>query len=122
MEYQSKLDSAFDMVAATRIARSTYAPPLYRLLWRTGLFPSPPHFASFGFNFALSTAGFGVLFGAVMLLWECSRHGWTAVVAAVVAAGAVVGGVLFGLTAAGYYRYSARKHRLPLWSQLKAEP
>jgi Family of unknown function (DUF6404) len=119
MTNPSKLSSALAMVAATGIGRSSYAPPLYRLLWRVGLFLPPPHFASFGFNFVFSTAWFGVLWGAIMWFSLWSQQGTSSVVAAVEA---VVAGALFGLVLAAYYRYGARKHELPLWSELKAEP
>jgi len=118
MKYPSKLDSALAMVAATGIWRSSYAPPLYRLFWRVGLFLPPPHFASFGFNFIFMTAWFGVVWGAIMWFSVWSQYSGSGVVAAVVA---VVAGVLFGLAMAAYYRYGARKYKLPLWSQLKAE-
>ena len=51
MNYPSKLSSALAMLATTGLSRSSYEPPLYRLLWRVGLLLPPPHFASFGFNF-----------------------------------------------------------------------
>jgi hypothetical protein len=35
---------------------------------------------------------------------------------------AIVASGLFGLIMAAYYRHGARKHNLPLWSQLRAEP
>jgi Family of unknown function (DUF6404) len=57
--------------------------------------------------------------GAIMRLLVWSRQGGSGVVAAITAAAA---GVLFGLAMAAYYRYGARKHELPLWSGLKAEP
>jgi Family of unknown function (DUF6404) len=119
MNYPSKLSSALALVAAAGIGRSSYAPPLYRLLWRVGLVLPPPHFASFGFNFVFFTAWFGVLWGAIMWVSVWSRQGMSSVVAAVEAG---VAGVLFGLVLAAYYRYGARKHNLPLWSQVKAEP
>jgi Family of unknown function (DUF6404) len=119
MNYPSKLSSALAMLAATGLSRSSYEPPLYRLLWRVGLFLPPPHFASFGFNFVFSAAWFGAVWGAIMWLLIWSQQGGSGVAAAIAA---VAAGVLFGLIMAAYYRYSARKHKLPPWSQLKAEP
>jgi Family of unknown function (DUF6404) len=119
MDYPSKLSSALAMLAATGISRSNYEPPLYRLLWRVGLFLPPPHFASFGFNFVFTAAWFGASWGAIMWLLLWSHQGGSGVVAAIAA---VAAGVLFGLIMAVYYRYSSGKHKLPLWSRLKAEP
>jgi uncharacterized protein DUF6404 len=119
MSYPSKLSSALAMLAATGISRRSYEPPLYRLLWRVGLFVPPPHFASFGFNFVFTGAWFGAFWGATMWLLVWPQLGVSGVVAAIAA---VTAGVLFGLIMAAYYRYGARKHKLPLWSRLKAEP
>jgi hypothetical protein len=119
MNYPSKLSFALAMLAASGISRSSYEPPLYRLLWRVGLFLPPPHFASFGFNFVFTAAWFGACWGAIMWLLVWSGQDGAGFVAAIAA---VAAGVLFGLTMAAYYRYSARKHKLPLWSRLKAEP
>jgi hypothetical protein len=119
MTYPSKLSSALAMLAATGIGRGSYEPPLYRLLWRVGLFLPPPHFASFGFNFVFNAAWFATLWGAIMWLLLWSQLGGSGVVATITA---VAAGVLFGLTMAAYYRYGARKHGLPLWSRLKVEP
>ena len=119
MNYPSKLSSALAKLAATGMSRSSYEPPLYRLLWRIGLFLPPPHFASFGFNFVFTAAWFGTFWGATMWLLVWSQLGGSGVVAV---AGAVAAGVLFGLTMAAYYRYGARKHNLPPWSRLNAEP
>ena len=52
-----------------------------------------------------------------VLLW--SQQGRSGIEEAITA---VAAGVLFGLTMAAYYRYGARKHGLPLWSRLEAEP
>jgi hypothetical protein len=119
MTYPSKLSSALAMLAATGIGRSSYEPPLYRLLWHVGLFLPPPRFASFGFNFVFNAAWFATLWGAIMWLLLWSQLGGSGVVAAIAA---VAAGVLFGLTMAAYYRYGARKHGLDLWSRLKVEP
>lgn len=119
MNYPPKLTSALAMLAATGISRSNYEPPLYRLLWRVGLFLPPPHFASFGFNFVFNAVWFGVLWGAIMWLLVWSHLDWSGVGAAIAA---IAVGLLFGLVMASYYRYIARKHKLPVWSELNSEP
>lgn len=119
MNYPPKLSSALAMLAAAGMSRSSYEPPLYRLLWRVGVFLPPPHFASFGFNFVFNAAWFGVSWGAIMWLLVWSHLGGSAVVAA---SAAIAAGLLFGLIMASYYHHIARKHKLPVWSQLQAEP
>jgi hypothetical protein len=50
------------MLADTRIWRSSYAPPLYRLLWRAGFYVPPLHFLRFEIIFIV----YGVYYGATM--------------------------------------------------------
>ncbi|WP_316225788.1 DUF6404 family protein [Bradyrhizobium sp. SZCCHNS3052] len=119
MSSPSRLDSALAILAATGMWRSSYEPPLYRLLWRLGLPLPPPHFASFGFNFAFTAAWFGTAWGAIMWIFVWSKVSGSGVVAIT---GAVVAGVLFGLIMAAHYRYGARKYKLPLWSEVNAGP
>lgn len=118
MTYPQQLETALSHLAATGIMKSNYAPPLFRILWRMGVYARPPHFASFASNFLLTGAWFGIAWGAIMWLFVWSGTGKTPLVAAVTALAA---GVLFGLCMASYYRYGARKHKLPEWSQIPAE-
>jgi hypothetical protein len=105
MNYPSKQSSALAILAATGLSRSSYEPPLYRLLWRVGLFLPPPHFASFGFNFVFNGVWFGAVWGTIMWLLVWSHQSWSGDAAIT----AVAAGVLFGLIMAVYFRYSARK-------------
>lgn len=56
---------------------------------------------------------FGALWGAVMWLVLWSWRGMPITFVLVAALGA---GVLFGLLMATYFRYLARKHNLPSWT------
>ena len=116
MTFQAKLDIALEMLAATGMRRSNYAPPIYRLLWRSGVPIPPPPFAGFTVNFLFQGIWFGLLWGALMwfLFW---RHQSMSVTGAILAAG--FGGALFGADMAGYWIYKARKLKLPAWSDLR---
>jgi hypothetical protein len=115
METNQQREAALKLLASTGILRSNYEPPLLRLLWRLGLNVPPPHFASFWGNAVVSGVFFAVGWGSLMwfLLW--SRQGMSL---AVFLVAAIVAGVLFGATMAGYYSYGKRKHALPSWREL----
>lgn len=117
MTFQAKLDVALQMLAATGMRRSNYAPPLYRLLWRAGIPIPPPPFAGFGVNLTFFGILFGVLYGTAMWLLVWRQRGMPAS-GALVAAN--IAGLLFGVIMAGYWVYRARKLKLPRWADLKS--
>jgi hypothetical protein len=112
MTFDEKLAAAIELLASKGIPRAIYAPTMVALLWRLGLGIPPPHFLGFFGNFVFSCGVFGTVWGLFMWFLVWAREGvppWTAVgLAAVV-------GLVGGLCAAGYYRYSARKHSIPTW-------
>jgi len=118
MSCPPKLNSALATLAAAGIRPGNYAPPLHRLLWRAGAILPPPHLASFGLNFAFSATWFSVGWGTLMWLTVWSRETMSGLMAF---GAALFAGVLFGLSMAAYYRYGARKHDLPAWSQIGPE-
>jgi hypothetical protein len=110
MRFEEKLSAALGLLASTGMWHSNYAPPVYRLLWRLGAKTPPPHFRSFSANFVSAGVRFGVVWGLLMWVTVWSHRSPYAVLAA-----ALFAGVFFGLGMAAYYRYGARKHRIPLW-------
>ena len=115
MQYNRQRRSALNILATTRIWRSSYEPPLARLLWRLGANVPPPHFGSFVGTALSYGAFFGAGLGIVMwpYFWSVEGAPWTAV-----ALLAVLAGGLFGLAMASYYAYGRRKYRLPSWASL----
>ena len=113
MTHQEKLEMMFRHTDALGIGRSTVAPPAWRLLWKAGLRTPPPVFLGF-LPLAL---GMGLFFaigwGLLMWVFMWWRQGMTVAATAVVA---LVAGVMFGVAMASYYRYHARKLRLPDWT------
>jgi hypothetical protein len=110
MRFEEKLAGALRLLASTDILRSGYAPPFHRLLWKLGAKAPPPHFQSFTANFVRAGVSFGVV--GWFIFWSQSRQGTSP---CAVFAAALLAGVFFGLGMAAYYRYGARKHRIPLW-------
>lgn len=95
--------------------RNKSAPPLHRFLWSRGIEVRPPFFQSywpmvplFGIPWGLGMALF-VYFG---ILPHSGKS--TAFAMGVMA----MGGLAFGLIMAAFFRYQARRHRLPRWEDL----
>jgi hypothetical protein len=116
MSYPRRLETALAQLAATGIMKSNYAPPLFRILWRMGVYVRPPHFASFSSNFLLTGTWFGLVWGVLMWLFVWPATGQMPLAAL---AAALFAGGMFGLSMALYYRYGARKHKLSDWSQIQ---
>ena len=51
MNFDTKLDAALKRLSSTGMWSSSYAPPIYRLLWGLGVKIPPPHFSRSTFNF-----------------------------------------------------------------------
>jgi Family of unknown function (DUF6404) len=66
MEFQERRERAIRLLEQHGIGRSSYAPPLIRLLWRCGARMRPLHFMGFGAAALLSGTWFAVGWGAVM--------------------------------------------------------
>jgi hypothetical protein len=112
MTHQKKVDYFIADLKKRGIGESTAAPPMWKLAWRLGMDLPPPHFMGFISLAVVTGVPFGLLWGMAMwlLIWR-GRPVWISATAAAVA------GVLFGLVMAGYYRYSARRLKLPSWQK-----
>jgi len=112
MTHQEKVAYFIADLRKRGINQYTAAPPLWRFAWRLGIDLPPPHFIGFSSLALMTGVPFGLLWGLAMwlLLWSHSSVWLSA------SAGAAVG-VAFGLSMAGYFRYSARKLKLPSWEE-----
>jgi hypothetical protein len=117
MKSNPKREAALRLLAATGLKRSSYEPPLLRLLWRLGVDAPPPHFATFGGNVFIAGVYFGSIWGFIMWLFFWRPQATTATAAFV---SVVVAGLLFGVTIAMYYAFSRRKYKLPPWHSVQA--
>jgi hypothetical protein len=109
MDVNLKRSAALELLAETGMWPISYAPPLFRLLWRLGIDVPPPHFAGFWANFVLSGSLFGVAMGLYQWFFNTPRSLTLALVATVFC------GVFFGLSMAVRYRNGARKYNIPSW-------
>lgn len=102
--------SALGILASTGMWKSSYAPPIYRLLWRLGVDVPPPHFAGFWSNLAFCGCFFATGFGLYRWIFRCDF--------VEAAQDAAWGGLLFGLLMASFYALGRRAHALPPWADL----
>lgn len=109
------------------LPRSTFAPPFYRALWRLGIEAPPPLFTGLvplalimGTLFALMWGPF--LWIAFRVLHRLAPSAVLAVPALFIVPVALVAGALFGFAMAGLIRRTARKLRLPSWSEYSGCP
>jgi hypothetical protein len=112
MTHAEKLDRMYSELGQKGLWKSNFAPPLYRLLWRMGIRVPPPHFSSFMFLFVFSGL-YAVFFALppVVVMW------WLLVPKpiGVLVISTILSGFVAGLCVAAWYRYQARRYRLPLW-------
>ena len=118
MTHAEKVEAMRSHMRALGVPASTAAPPAWRLLWRLGLETPPPLFLGFWPGALVMGGFFGLSWCLLMwlLLWRSQLPAW----AMLLSAGAA--GLLFGLIMAGYFRYLARKHALPAWSEYRGMP
>jgi hypothetical protein len=117
-EFDVRLRQALALLEARGLGKSTYAPPLFRLLWKLGVSVPPPHMAGFAFNSLLMGGFFGVFWSLLMWLMLWGRQGMSLLGAATTA---LVAGGLFGLAMGWYMRSSARKRAIPRWQDFIRE-
>jgi hypothetical protein len=111
MAYPAKIDLALQILAKTKISRSNYAPPLHRLLWSFGIPVRPPHFAGFWSNFLQGTAWGILLYPPIA--WLISSNPIRSIVTLTLFVG-----TLTGLIFAIWIQRSARRYKLPDWSEI----
>ena len=112
MTHREKIDHMMTDLARRGLARYSFAPPLWRMAWALRLPLRPPHFMGFLSNLLLSGSYFGIAWGAAMWLLVWPSQGF-----AFAASAGGAAGLLFGLSMAVYYRWSAAKLKLPAWEE-----
>lgn len=114
-EFERKKDKALVIMEQKKVWKSIYAPPLVRLLWKTGINIPPPLFAPFWLNTSVMGGLFGVLWGIIMCftLWSD-----TGVSVSDAVKHSALAGLLFGLLMATFYLCSQIAYKLPEWDEL----
>lgn len=119
VEHAGKMRQMEAHLSGLGLSRWTYAPPLYRLLWRLGVPVTPPLFASFAALALVQGTFFGLFWGLFMWLTVWAQQGMSAALAALLS---VCVASTFGLCMAAIYRARAAKLGLPAWSDYAVAP
>lgn len=115
---KEKLDAYRAWMLSKQIRPGTSVPLLWRLLWKLGVPVPPPHFVGFFPLWLICGCFFGPIWGLTMylLVWRTDGMPLTIVLGATVAAGA-----LFGLAMATVFRRQARRLKLTVWQDWRAD-
>ena len=98
------------------IGQYTFAPPVYRLLWKIGVKIPPPLFSSSEFIFLFQGLFFGSLWGIFMRLTV-----WQDMNTIIFIIRSILAGSIFGLSMAILLRRKAKKYGLPRWKDYGKE-
>jgi len=115
MTENSKRTAALNVLAATGMWRSSYAPPGIRLLWRLGFDVPPPHFVSFRKAAIVTGTGFAIGFGLAMWAIE-PTHPDRSLSSNLIRI--AISAAIFGYAMALYYADGRRRYDLPSWESL----
>lgn len=118
MSFEQRKARALEILQATGMMPSHYAPPLIRLLWKAGVKIAPPHFQSFQRTTFVAGAWFAFGWGMIMWVFGWFQGDATSPSAVVTVVAAGLAGLLFGLAMASFYARDRRKHQLPAWAAL----
>ncbi len=117
-DYQRKFDAAMAELDKAGVWRSNANPPYVRQARRLGFKPRPPYYVS-AVNLAV-WAGlyFGLFMGLYGYLKPVLGLRDTAMSGFAIALGAIMSGLLFGVSMAAWYRHVRKKHGLSSWEAL----
>lgn len=117
MTHARKIEAAKSLMAEKGIDPATAAPPLWELLWSSGIRVPPPLYMGFLPLALLCGTFFGLLFGA--FAWYMGNRGARTMSLHEASVVALATGALFGGSVAWFTRRLARKHGLGTWSELR---
>ena len=117
MNNQDKVDKLIVELGDQGYSEFTVAPPVFRVLWKLGIAIPPPLFMSFWSILGLMGFVFAIVFGifVALLLTAMWLMGIENVPIMQALVATLCAGLLFGAIMATYFRYQARKLRLPSW-------
>ncbi|GAB6197079.1 DUF6404 family protein [Lysobacter xanthus] len=114
MTFERKVEAYRALAASKGLSPATAVPPLWALLWASGVKLPPPFCMGAVSLFLVTGAFFGLSFGGVA--WLMGNRGARSMSLEEGALVAVATGVLFGLLMAIWTRRIARRHAFGDWS------
>ena len=115
MDFKEKLKIALDELEKSSIRKSSYNPPISKLLRFLGLKVRPPYYQSFVVNFLVMGITFGVLMGAYY--WFMGRVSQLPMFSNPAELG-LMSGCIFGTIMSVYYKSSSKRHGLSKWDNI----
>ncbi len=115
MDFEEQRQRAYRVLNRKGLPRRAAEPPHAHVLRALGFQLRPFPFETFWRMVFLSAAWFAPCWGLAMWFWRWRGEGLGVAAAVLVA---LLTGVLFGLSMAGYMAYWRRKHDLPTWESL----
>ena len=115
MTHTEKLTAMHAHLPRLGLGRYTFAPPIYRLLWRFGIEISPPYFTPFVPLAIFQAVSFGLVMAGLMWFIDVLFPGSSPFSGVGIVKAASLSAVVFGFTIAVVIRLQARRRRLPLW-------
>jgi Family of unknown function (DUF6404) len=119
MSFLRKRDAALAILAESGISKSSYRPPLLRIIWWMGIEIPPFPFAKLGTVIFYQAGSFCLIFGLftyflMPVLIPSMRHDTIALILL----RSLIAGSFYTLLILFYYMYIRRKYKLPKWSDL----
>jgi Family of unknown function (DUF6404) len=109
--HREKVNRLLSELEAKGVSQYTIVPPVFRLFWAIGVEIPPPLFMGF-WPLALLL---GLMWGTTMYIIMSLIEGRHAVLPF------AIGGLLFGLFTAAYFRWKANSSKLPRWKDYGLE-
>ena len=106
MTHREKVEIALSDLTARGVKQGTIAPPIFKLLWKTGIEIPPPLFIRFVPLALLMGIGWGLPMATIYAMFYPLK---------IVLSTAPFPVAFFGLTMAAIYRWKAYKLQLPAW-------
>jgi hypothetical protein len=116
MSFENQRAHALAILTNTDVwPRGSYAPLLFKLLWRLGFRIPPPHFANFWLTVVVYGAAYCAISGPLVWFVVSSQGGIAPITAAYAS---LRTGAVFGLFVAAFFAYGRYKYKLPSWQSL----
>lgn len=116
MTHREKIDAMYRHLPQLRLGSYTFAPPLYRFLWRCGVEIPPPHFTAFVPLALTQGIFFGVFFAIALWATKMFFQDFFNLAQFSYWEAGLWGGAAFGIVMATIVRFQANRRHLPRWS------
>lgn len=115
MSFDGKYRKAIEELQASKIWRANQDQPLNKLYRKIGLNVPPPHYAAFGHVFLAHGVFFLI---AWIVLWSLNPFQWPGVSFGFIVGTGLLGGLIYSVIMAAYYRWDRKRHNLTPWDDL----